>query len=101
MVMKKTEMPPDDVLACVWFANPHKLDWEDNKEQIITSILNRGTMEAVRWAFQRYGEAAIRNVVSHPKRGQWFPKTIHFWIHFFNLSLDPKVYQKALFRLGP
>lgn len=92
---------PDSVKACVWFADPAALDWEGNKALIITQVLNRGTQEAVRWVHERYGWDAVRDVVSHPRRGLWFPQALNFWIHFFGISLKPETYQRALFRLAP
>lgn len=93
---KKPKNIPDSVLACVWFAHPKYLDWEENKEIVITNILNRGALEAVRWAFRFYGERVICNVVAHPKRGHWFPQSLNFWSQFFNLSIHAQVYQKAI-----
>lgn len=98
--MKKPDKIPESVLACVWFSNPDELDWEKSKTIIITSILNRGMLEAVRWAYHYYGEAAFREVVMHPQRGQWFPQALQFWLKFFGCTLDPKTYRIALFRLS-
>lgn len=99
--MKKLDKIPESVLACVWFANPDELDWEKSKAIVITSILNRGTLEAVQWAYRIYGEKDFQEVVLHPQRGQWFPQALQFWLKFFGCSLDPKIYRLAIFHLGP
>ncbi|OGQ22434.1 MAG: hypothetical protein A3I05_10035 [Deltaproteobacteria bacterium RIFCSPLOWO2_02_FULL_44_10] len=90
---------PESVLACVWFANPDKLEWETQKTVVITSVLNRGQWEAVQWIYRTYGEAAIKSVVAHPGRGQWFPQSLRFWLTFFSISLDSQTFQKALLHL--
>jgi hypothetical protein len=98
--MKRTPKNiPDSVRASIWFANPEQLDWEGQKSAIITSILNRGTWEAVRWVHNFYGEDEMRDVVSHPKRGHWFPQSLQFWLTFFKVSLDPRSFELALFHL--
>lgn len=98
---KRPKKIPDAVRAAIWYANPETDDWEKNKTQFITTILNRGTLEAVRWAYRYFGEKAFRETLVHPKRGQWFPEALNFWSKFFNLKIDSKTYQKALFRLRP
>ncbi|OGQ04497.1 MAG: hypothetical protein A2W61_07485 [Deltaproteobacteria bacterium RIFCSPLOWO2_01_44_7] len=98
---RKPDKIPESVLACVWFANPEELDWEDQKEIVITQVLNRGTWAAVRWIHQFYGEEEMKKVVKNPKRGLWFPQTLQFWSLFFKISLDPKVFERALFHLSP
>lgn len=97
--MKKSGKIPESVLACVWFSDPDELNWEKSKAVIIASILNRGTLEAVRWAYRAYGEKDFREVVLHPQRGQWFPQALQFWLKYFGCSLDKETYQKAIFRL--
>ena len=93
---------PESVLACVWYADPEKIDWDSQKKGVvITSILNRGTWEAVRWVYRFYGEQALRTVVSHPDRGRWFPQALQFWLRFFNLTLKSDQFRKALFSLAP
>lgn len=98
---KKTEPIPEAVRACLWFADSDTIDWEAQQDLIITQILNRGTWEAVRWAHRHYGEEAIRQVVSHPKRGLWFPQVLQFWSLFFELSLKRETLVKALHCLDP
>ena len=99
--MIKPRRIPDAVRAATWYANHDKIDWQKCKEQLITTILDRGSLQAVRWAFRFYGPGVIRKVVAHPKRGQWLVKSLNFWSKFFNLKIAPKTYQKALFRLHP
>ena len=96
---KKTKKIPDSVLACVWFANPKKFDWEKQKETVIVQVLNRGTWEALRWVYHCYGEKEIRKAVSNPARGVWFPQTLRFWCCFFHITLNAKKFQKAFLNL--
>lgn len=98
---KRYKKIPAAVRAAIWYANPEADDWDQNKTQFITSILNRGTWEAVRWAFRHFGEAAFRETVAHPKRSQWFPEALNFWSQYFRIKLAPKTYERALFRLHP
>ena len=99
-VNKKRKIPPG-VRTSLWFAHAEKLDLMKNRALVITQVLNRGTWEAVRWVFRTYGEKAIRQTVSRPPRGLWFPQTLHFWSHYFNIPLAATTTRKALFRLSP
>lgn len=89
----------ESLRASLWFADPDTLDWQSQKDMIITAVLNRGTWEAVRWIYHYYGEEEIREVLRHPKRGLWFPQALKFWLTFFNLPLDTRSFQKALFKI--
>ena len=98
--MKKRAIKfPPSVQATLWFADPTKIDWQGQKRMIITSVLNRGTWEAVKWIYQFYGKRALREVIAHPQRGLWFQKSLEFWCIFFKLTLKPAAFQKALIQL--
>lgn len=97
----RSKKVPESVRACLWFANSGRLDWERQKDLVITQVLNRGTWEAVRWVYREYGEKAIKNVVRNPKRGLWFPQSLTFWEKFFRLSLKSSSFERALLRLSP
>lgn len=96
---KKPDNIPDTVKASLWFADTTAIDWAGQKKMILTSILNRGTWEAVQWAYRFYGEKAVKEVVCHPGRGLWFPQALRFWLTFFGQSIQETAFQKALFRL--
>lgn len=98
---KKNDKIPNSVLACVWFANPKELDWKTQKEIVIVQVLNRGTWEALKWIYHHYGEQEIRKVVANPKRGLWFPQALQFWCRYFQITLKPDKFEKALFHLSP
>ena len=98
---KKPTSIPSSVKACLWFANPKKIDWDSQKDVIITSILNRGTWEAVRWAHAFYGRSAFRKVVLKPQRGLWFAQALSFWLLFFKKELPKKNIQEALSSFQP
>ncbi|MDO8520162.1 MAG: hypothetical protein Q7T11_08385 [Deltaproteobacteria bacterium] len=96
---KKPSHIPDSVKASLWFADTKSVDWMGQKKMIITSILNRGTWEAVRWAYRFYGENELKEIVCHPQRGLWFPQSLRFWLTFFGQSIQETVFQRALFKL--
>lgn len=96
---KRPEKIPESVRASISFANPEKIDWEKEKAAVITAVLNKGTWEAVRWIYDYYGEETIRVVVSSPKRGHWFPQALQFWLRFFKLSLEQRLFDQSLIHL--
>jgi hypothetical protein len=99
MVMKRKERIPKYVRACIWFTDPDVVDWQDQKDMIITSVLNRGTWDAVRWIFHYYNRRDIQEIVSNPKRGLWEPKSLRFWTTFFEITLEDAAFEEALIKM--
>ena len=99
--MKRPTKIPTSVRACLWSSNLRQLDWAGQRGLVITQVLNRGTLEAVRWIIRLYGMRAIRNVVKNPRRGLWFPSTLQFWLTFFRMSIKPSLFEAALFSVVP
>ena len=90
----KEEFIPEYVRSCLWSYNIEQLDREDDRERIITNVLNYGTAEAVHWLFSVYSREEIKEVVSRPLPGEWGKKSINFW----SLMLEvPLAYPKNRF----
>jgi hypothetical protein len=78
-----------------------KMSVNDDKETIITQILNSGDRKAVRWLFEKYPVKEIKKAVRKPRRGSWLPESLHYWKTIFNLKIPKSTYQLALFSLQP
>lgn len=77
------------------------LDNPGDKEEIITQILNNGTMEDVVWLFKTYKSDEIKKVVATPMRGCWDERALNYWTKIFNIKIHPIIYGAAIFSLDP
>jgi len=84
--------------SVLWSYNTKDLDLEEDKEYIITQVLNYGTWEDLRLLYKLYPEKEIKEVVKNPRRGLWFKKVLNFWATIFNIRLKKEVWEKAIFR---
>lgn len=84
-----------------WSYDIGSLDLEEDKDYIITQVLNYGTWDDLKLLYKFYSEKDIEEVVSHPQRGIWFEKTLNFWTKMLDIKIEEEVYEKAIFRLTP
>lgn len=78
-----------------------KLGLEEDRDLIISQVLNYGIWRDVNWLYSVYTEEDIKEVVSHPRRGVWFPKVLNFWETVLRIKIPKEKREKALFKLGP
>lgn len=83
----------------LWSYDVRDLDLKEDKEYIITQILNYGTWEDLKLLYKLYPEKDIKEVVKNPRRGVWFEKVLNFWTLMFNIRLKKDVWKKAIFSL--
>ena len=83
----------------LWFMED--IDFEKDKEIIITQVLNFGTWEDVKLLFKIYGEEEIKKVISNPRRGTFFKKVLNFWKIIFNMDIPEEKFKKAIINLTP
>ena len=99
--MRNRQRIPNFVERCLWSYDIKKLDLKKDKELIITQILNYGDEKRIKWLYSVYTEDEIKEVVRHPRRGQWFEKVLNFWEIMLGIRLPKKTKQKAIFSLPP
>lgn len=85
----------------LWSYDIRTLDLIANAETILTQVLNYGNWRAVRWVLDTYASATIRQVVAHPRRGQWFPQVLSLWTKVYRISLPPWLVTVAIRDLNP
>lgn len=78
-----------------------ELDNLEDKQEIITQILNYGNKKDIIWLFRTYSLKEIRDVISHPMRGCWREKVLNYWTKFFNIKLPKIIYEVAIFSFQP
>lgn len=100
MSKPRTALPPR-IARCVWSYDPSSLDVDQDRELIITQVLNYGDWEGIRWLHQTYPERLIKEVVAHPRRGLWLKQVLSFWCLMLGVRLSHRVKEQALFRLEP
>ena len=72
-------MIPSFVHPFLWSYDIEGLDLLENRERIITNVLNLGTTKAVDWLFRVYSEKEIKEMVANPLPGEWNNKSLNFW----------------------
>jgi len=73
----------------------------EDRQEIITQILNYGGRKDVLWLFRTYNPEEIKEVISHPKRGCWQERALNYWTKVFNIKLPRIIYEVAIFSLQP
>lgn len=77
---------PQSVKATLWSYDTARLAVEKDKERIITNVLNFGTYEANKWLFATYPRDTIKEVVQHPRPGEWDKKSLNYWGIVFDIT---------------
>lgn len=102
--MEKTEIKkkiPQVITPCLWSYNIDNMDLRKDKEIIITQVLNYGDAKRIKWLHSVYTDDDIREIVSNPRRGRWFPKVLNFWETILKTKIPKKKKEKAIIRLDP
>lgn len=98
--MKKQKIPRF-IAPCLWSYDIKKLSLEEDKELIITQVLNYGDEKRIEWLYSVYTEDDIKEVVSNPRRGLWFEKVLNFWEKMLDIRIPKKIRKKAIFNINP
>lgn len=92
---------PSFIAPCLWSYDVNEISLEDDKELIITQVLNYGVWRDIKWLYSVYAEDDIRRVVSEPRRGLWFPRVLNFWETVLGVEISENMKERALFKLAP
>ena len=71
-----------------WDIDTNKLDLKDHYKLIITQAINYGSVQTIRQVFQLYSREAIMQILKHPIKGSWFPRTYKAFCNLFNVEPD-------------
>src|SRR3989337_2013354 len=77
------------------------LDSRENRQLIITHLLNYGDTDAVGWLFATYELPEITDVIQNPLRGSWTKKSLNYWQVIFDLDIDENQAARALGDMAP
>lgn len=80
-----------------------KLNADDSSvsHEIVTEVLNRGDVKAVRWIFEKYPIQKIRSVIKDPTRGTWLKRSLSYWQKIFGVEIPKEKFQRAILNLNP
>ncbi len=92
---------PEFITPCLWSYDIRQMELEEDKELIITQVLNYGDAKRIKWLYSVYNEEDIKKVVSNPRRGLWFPKVLNFWETVLKIKIPRDKREKAIFKLCP
>jgi hypothetical protein len=89
------ELPPG-LASLFWDCDLATLDVERHREQILERVLQDGDLDAVRWALEAYGDAALRHFVVEHGAKRLDPKILSFWYHYYELGEPPCTTKSSL-----
>lgn len=98
--MKKNKLPAH-VARTLWSYDLKTVNIKRDKHTIITSALNYGNWESVKWLKKTYGMRSISNVVKNPDRGVWLKDVLNYWCTMLQIKLSETIYKHALRYNGP
>lgn len=90
---------PEFLQPCLASYDLSKMDANESKETIITSILNKGDDKDIQWLFQTYSAEEIKEVIKAPLRGMWLKQTLDYWQKIFGIKIPKFTYELALLSL--
>ena len=99
--MSKAERIPKFLQSVLWSYNLNEMDLEEDKETIITEVLNYGSWEDLKWLYSVYAERDIKEIISHPRKGLWFERVLNFWEKMLNIRIPKKIRRQSIFNINP
>ncbi len=81
---------PDCVRVVLWSYDIDRIDVEAHKKLIVAQVLNFGTMDAIKWAFEQYGRDEVTRVANEIPAGQWDKKSLSFWRLVLGIAPAPR-----------
>lgn len=78
-----------------------RLNLDEDKDVIITQILNLGDEKAVRWLFENYLIGDIKKVVENPTRGMWTRRSLSYWQKILDARIHKFSFELAIINLDP
>lgn len=78
-----------------------KIDVEQDKDIIITEILNKGNFEALSWLGKVYTQEEIKQILTSPTKGMWMKSVLSYWLKIFNTKLPRRIFEEAIVNLNP
>lgn len=94
-------MLPKFLQPCLWSYDLSRMTPEEDKETIITQVLNFGDARAVKWLFKTYKLSEIKEVIKKPRRGLWFENAIDYWSKVLKVKVDPDYYKFCILDIHP
>mgnify|MGYP001610870080 FL=1 len=79
--------------------NLKKLDMNNDKEIIITEILNKGDGRALHWLIKSYSKNDIKNILKSPLKGYWMKSILKYWLSIFGINLKQNKFNQAIINL--
>lgn len=92
---------PKFLQPCLASYDLFKMDSNESKETIITSVLNKGNDKAMKWLCETYSAREIKGVLRNPMRGMWLKRTLDYWQKIFDIKIPKFTYKLALLSLEP
>lgn len=84
---------PDSIQHLIHYAT---VDYEKDKDIIITTVFNRGSIEDIRWVLKNYKREDLLRNLSHPLRGEWDPKSLNFFANYFKVNLADEIKRQSI-----
>lgn len=94
---------PSFLQSALWSYDLAKFNLHDPNDQrlIANNVLNHGTDQQIRWLLKNYSADIIKEALTKPDRGFWWPESLNYWTQVFNVQLTKKTYERALQNINP
>lgn len=76
---------PDSFRPLLWGLKWDSLDIEDDKEDIIVSAINEGSLLEWRWVISKYGKDKIRQILEKRLKTEFHPESRNLAKLIFNI----------------
>lgn len=80
------EKLPEFLHKYFWDTDAAKLNPRDAQKYVINRLLNRGSIDALKWLFQNFPKEVMIEVVKNSR--DWFKRSVNFWTYYFNINRD-------------
>ena len=84
---------PDSIQHLIHYAT---VDYEKDKDIIITTVFNRGSIEDIRWVLKNYKREDLEKNARNPLKGEWDRRSLDLFSGFFDIKIDSAVKEKAI-----
>ena len=82
--MKK--QPPETFRPFLWWTKWEDIDVNEDKEDIITSAVNEGTLDHWRWIIRTYGKEEVREILQKRLATEFHPESRNLAKLIFSVS---------------